>query len=445
MNHARKVNKRVLAACIKSFIATVVVFSANPCFLTANDSLVDDNTNSEKYFNKKQYEKALPLLEDEAIKGLKPSIYRLAYMYQNGLGVEVDTKKAAFWFQQAASEYSYTLIMDTETKIAKESFLERLHEQMDPATTKEGNAYILRKMDTNTPETTQLLDSILNRDFFGLRPYETNFLLPIGYATHKYSRISSTHYDNYTPQEQDEYGSYDQNMEAAFQISLTKMLTYNLFGWNEYINFAYTQKVWWQLYSDSAPFRETNYLPEIFIGVPLAESISEASGLKLAKFGFLHESNGQDGYRSRSWQRIYLTGMWQWDNLFLSTRAWYKIPETKKYDGYYTGDVNPSTGLYEPNDMGDDNPNIQDYLGFGDIKVKYLYGKHEIGALFRYNFGAGGTKRGAVDAHWSYPFLNSENTFWYAKFFNGYGESLIDYDRSVTKALFGFSFSRDLF
>ncbi|MGZ5207744.1 MAG: phospholipase A [Sulfuricurvum sp.] len=440
MDYARKYNKSILAACIKSFIATVVVCSASPYLAIANDSPMDENINSEKYFNAKQYEKALPLLEDEAIKGLKPSIYRLAYMYQNGLGVEVDTKKAAFWFQQAASQYSYTLIMDSETKIAKKTFFERVNEQMDPATTKEGNAYVLRKMDTNTPETAQLLDSIFNRDFFGLRPYETNFLLPFGYATHKYPRISSN-----TPPEQVEYGSYDQNMEAEFQISLTKMLTYNLFGWNEYINFAYTQKVWWQLYSDSAPFRETNYLSELFIGVPMVDSISEASGLKVAKFGFLHESNGQDGYRSRSWQRIYLTGMWQWDNLFLATRAWYKIPENKKYDGYYTGDVNPSTGAYEPNNAGDDNPDIQKYLGYGDIKVKYLYGKHEVGALLRYNFGAGGINRGAVDAHWSYPFLNSENTFWYAKFFNGYGESLIDYDRSVTKALFGFSFSRDLF
>ncbi|MDP1785316.1 MAG: phospholipase A, partial [Sulfuricurvum sp.] len=227
--------------------------------------------------------------------------------------------------------------------------------------------------------------------------------------------------------------------------SLTKMLTYNLFGWNEYINFAYTQKVWWQVYSNSAPFRAINYMPELFMGVPVSESISDVSGLKLAKFGFMHESNGQEGYRSRSWNRLYLAGIWQWDNLFLTTRVWYKIPENKKYDGYFEGVVNPATGAYEPNYPGDDNPDIQDYLGYGDVKLKYLYEKHEVGALFRYNFGSGGTSRGAVDAHWSYPFLNSGNTFWYAKLFSGYGESLIDYDRSVTKVLFGFSFSRDLF
>lgn len=196
---------------------------------------------------------------------------------------------------------------------------------MNPETKKEGNAFILRKMDTNTPETNKLFGSILgDDDSFGLSPYETNYILPFGYSTHKYPRRSSS---AYIPPEQQSY--YDQNIEAEFQISLTKMLTYNLFGWNEYINFAYTQKVWWQIYSDSAPFRETNFAPELFMGVPVSGAIPEAFGLKLAKLGFVHESNSQDGYRSRSWNRLYLAGLWQWDNLFLSTRAWLKIPEKK--------------------------------------------------------------------------------------------------------------------
>lgn len=441
MNDKTISKKSNITICLKRLVIFVVCI-VNPYLVIADDYIVDNNATSEQYFNEKQYKKALPLLEDEAMKGIKPSIYRLAHMYQNGLGVKVNYQKAAFWFQQAASEYSYTLIMDTKTEIAKKSFLESLNAQMNPATNKEGNAYILRTMDINTPETSKLFDAIAGGDFFGLHPYETNFLLPFGYSTHKYPHIASDTPTNMYAS-QDDY--YEKNLEAEFQISLTKMLTYNLFGWNEYINFAYTQKVWWQIYSDSAPFRETNYSPELFIGIPTLGAINTQSGLKLVKLGFIHESNGQDGYRSRSWNRLYLTGTWQWDELFLSTRAWYKIPESKKYDGYYDGEVNPATGEFEPNYPGDDNPNIQDYLGYGDIKLRYLHDRHEVGALFRYNFGAGGLSRGAIDAHWSYPFFNSENTFWYAKLFTGYGESLIDYDRSVTKAAFGFSFSRDLF
>jgi phospholipase A1 len=429
-----------VSPCIKS-LTLLLVCILYPYAAKAAEYVADANLSGEKYFNEHAYEKALPLLEEEANKGIKPSIYRLAYMYQNGLGVGVNYKKAAFWFQQAASEYSYTLTVETEAKKEKKSFFESLHDQINPATNKEGTANLLRHIDTNTSETAHLVDSILYGDFFGLRPYETNFILPIGYSTHKYPHPSSTNPPNTNAVQPDQYS----NTESEFQISLTKMLTYNLFGWNENINFAYTQKVWWQSYSNSAPFRETMYSPEIFIEFPVSGAMNDIYGLKVAQLGFLHESNGQDGYRSRSWNRLYLRGMWQWENLFISTRVWYKIPEKKKYDGYYEGAVNPVSGTYEPNYPGDDNPNIQDYLGYGDINIKYLYEKHEIGILFRNNLSMGGKNRGAIDVHWSYPFLNSENTFWYVKFFNGYGESLIDYDRSLTKALFGFSFSREWF
>lgn len=429
-------NKKYLLSVLLVLMPTLMMASANES---------EKYLSGEKYFNEKEYLKALPLLEDEAEKGSKPAMYRLAYMYQNGLGVEVDYKKAAHWFQQAASHYSYTLTMDSEEEKGKKSFSERLSDQMDPATTKEGVAYALQKVDTDTPETKSLMNSLLDGDFFGLQPYETNFVLPVAYATHKYRRVlSSTHHNNYT-EEQKKHAEYSQNTEVEFQFSLQKPLTYDLFGWNEYINVAYTQRVWWQLYSASAPFRETNYLPEIFMRLPTSESIDQASGLKAVKLGFLHESNGQEGYGSRSWNRLYITGMWQCDNLFLATRVWYRVPEEKKYDGYYSGGVNPETGEVEPNAAGDDNPDIENYLGYGDIKMNYLHKKNEFGALLRYNFGSGGKNRGAVDLHWSYPFFNSENTFWYVKFFSGYGESLIDYDRSVTKTAFGFSFSRGLF
>ncbi len=338
------------------------------------------------------------------------------------------------------------LIADTNSTNEKSSFLERLGSQIDPDTNKKGNAFAFSKFDTDTRETKELFDTYLDGGFFGLVPYNTNYILPVSYSTHKYKRISSsTHYSNYSPQMLEKYGEYDKNTEVEFQISFRKPLTYNLFGFNESISVAYTQKVWWQIYTDSSPFRETNYSPEIFIIVPTIQKLDDMLGLKAIKGGYLHESNGQEGYRSRSWNRLYIDGMWQWENLFLSTRAWYKFKETEKYTGYYEGGANPETGLVEPNYEGDDNPDIEDYLGFGDIRLNYLYQKHQLGALVRYNFAKGGTNRGAIDLNWSYPFLNSENTFWYLKLFNGYGASLIDYDECVTKAAVGFSFSRALF
>jgi phospholipase A1 len=296
-------------------------------------------------------------------------------------------------------------------------------------------------MDTSTPETKKLLKSIMSDSFFGLQPYATNFLLPLSYGRQKPPHT----YEAIPPNDAGSFpgtsSTHDKRTEIEFQFSLKKQLSYDLFGFNEYINIAYTQKVWWQRYAYSGPFRETNYLPDIFVAFPTSQKISEAAGLKGVQLGFLHESNGQEGYRSRSWNRLYATGMWQWKNLFVATRVWYRIPEDEKSAEYYAG----SLGAEGANEEGDDNPDIQNYLGYGDIKLDYLYKNSQFGLLLRNNLRRGSENKGAVELNYSYPFMDSSNTFWYIKLFKGYGESLIDYNRDVTKAAVGLSFSRGLF
>ncbi len=132
---------------------------------------------------------------------------------------------------------------------------------------------------------------------------------------------------------------------------------------------------------------------------------------------------------------MFLAGFWQWDNLFLKAEGWYRIPEDDKGAEFYDG-----TNV---NAKGDDNPNIEDYMGYGDIEIKYLYGDHQLGLMLRNNFKS--ENKGAVKLDWSFPLNNSKNTYWYVKYFNGYGESLIDYDESTSKISFGFSFFRSLF
>jgi phospholipase A1 len=414
-------NKHLLTATITILVSTTALAQSDNEYAMAED-----------YFNNKEYKKALPLLEDEAQKGSKASMYRLGYMYENGLGVQKDATKAAYWYKQSAQSYSFTVSeMQTTAQKEKKPFLNRMQEQFKPSTYKEAEEFALLKMDTNTPETKSLIGELIEGDFFGIKPYETNYFLPFSYSSKKYNRVSSTKLPGTY------HSEYESNTEVEFQLSLKKPLTYNLFGWNEYITAAYTQKVWWQTYSESSPFRETNYSPELFMSVPSSQEIDDEYGLKMMKYSFIHESNGREGYRSRSWNRIYASAQFQFENLFIRPRVWYRIPESSKDSDFYNGT--------DPNADGDDNPGMHHYLGYGDLTMTYLYGKHEMGALLRYNFNDGGSQRGAVDLHWSYPFFDSKNTFWFVKFFNGYGESLIDYDRSVTKTSFGFSFSRGLF
>ncbi|WP_373032221.1 phospholipase A [Sulfurovum sp.] len=398
-----------------------------------------------KYYEAGEYDKAFPLILEEATeKANKAAQYRLAEMYEQGRGTKVDYKKASIWYKKAASKYSFVEKKEFGGK-ADESFSSRLSEQFGQDSAKAGAEFALAKMDTSTPETKAMLTSLLDGDFFGLKPYGVNYILPLSYSKDKPRRVSSL----YPMQDLagTPYAEYNENTEVVFQLSLKKELSFNLFGWDEYITAAYTQKVWWQLYDESGPFRETNYQPEIFMTIPTSQSLDDSIGLKAVKLGFIHESNGQEGYRSRSWNRLYATGMWQWGNLFLSTRAWYRITEDAKSDAYYNGETPPAgdPNLIQAESDGDDNPDIHNYLGYGDIKLNYLYNKHQFGLMVRNNLRFDSDNRGAVEFTYSYPLFDSPNTNWYFKAFNGYGESLIDYNVDVTKVSFGFSFSNGLF
>jgi len=391
---------------------------------------------------------SIAVLEKEAQAGSKEAMYQLGYMYENGVGVKVDYKKSMQWYKRMAKGYQYcvTPFKKKQTSTSILPFVDELDVQLDPSTDDKGTAFTISKVDTPTPETKNLIKELYQDHFFGLTPYHKNYMLPFGVSSKKYRRFSELIHPNapLTP-EQQLYSEYS-NKEVEFQISFKKRLTYNLFGWNESFVAAYTQRVWWQIYSKSAPFREMDFEPELFLSVPSSSYMDENFGLKSIRYGYLHRSNGRDGYASRSWNRMQVSGLWQWENLFLTSRLWYKFPEKRKSDSYYNGSgLNPNGTVTDPNQNGDDNPNIIEYYGYGDIHLQYLYGKHQISTMFRYNFGMGDGEKGAVELGWMYPFFSSHNMYWYTKIFSGYGESLIDYDRSITKASFGFSFSRGLF
>ena len=117
----------------------------------------------------------------------------------------------------------------------------------------------------------------------GIELYKFNYLLPVTYA--------KTVPDDGR-----------KSVETKFQISLAKPLFYDVFGLRESLVAAYTQTSWWQITKTSAPFRETNYQPEIFLNFASPKYL-EQIGVKNLKFGLLHESNGRDGTNSRSWNR----------------------------------------------------------------------------------------------------------------------------------------------
>ena len=216
----------------------------------------------------------------------------------------------------------------------------------------------------------------------------------------------------------DEYNG--SQTEVVFQLSAK----HDLFGTRFYL--AYSQISYWQAYDEknSSPFRDTNYNPEIlyrFRESPLG------SGFFAADAGFEHESNGQPAPQSRSWNLLYLSPFFRTDEWFFYVKARYRIPEDDK--------ETPDSPL------GDDNPDITDYLGYSDIHVARLFGNgHQLRFLMR---GYLGTDKGLLVLTYSLPLPRTGGeSFACLRLSNGYGESLLDYNRSITRIGIGIMFNR---
>jgi phospholipase A1 len=200
-----------------------------------------------------------------------------------------------------------------------------------------------------------------------------------------------------------------EHYEFVFQLSVKYIVAENILGKFSTLEVAYTNKSFWQAYNESvsALFRETNHEPEIILGFK-----PEFDWSDYMTVAFNHQSNGQVANLSRSWNRVIMSTTKIWPNRILNVRAWYRMPETSKAD---------------PNDPSDnDNPDIDDYLGYGDVFLLEKMGDHSFATTFRNNLNFD-ENRGSVELDWTFPI--NKNLKGFVQYFNGYGESLIDYNQ----------------
>ena len=203
--------------------------------------------------------------------------------------------------------------------------------------------------------------------------------------------------------------------EVKFQISAKFPLAVNLFDGKGNIYFAYTNRSFWQLYNDnSAPFRETNHEPEVFLSL---KNDWELLGFTntFVNFGIVHQSNGRAATLSRSWNRIFASFIFERDNLVLGFKPWYRIPE---------------------DEADDDNPDIEDFMGNFELTGVYKLGRHTFSAMLRNNLESD-DNRGAFQIDWVFPLVKYLSG--YVQYFNGYGESLIDYNYDQESIGIGFA------
>jgi len=238
------------------------------------------------------------------------------------------------------------------------------------------------------------------KNAFAITPHRPNYVLLASY--------------NNTPNKEPflaEFPNAEEDIdhtEIKFQVSLKFPIYKDTFIRGSDLYAAYTNRSFWQAYNDlSAPFRDINHEPEIWLAF---HTNGEVFGFanKRNDLGFNHQSNGRGGSLSRSWNRIYANFLFEKENLFFNFKPWWRVPEDEN---------------------NDDNPDIHNYLGYGELTGGGQWNGHTVSFLMRNNLRLS-DNRGAFQVDWSFPFFTSRYLRWYIQYFTGYGESLIDYNAS---------------
>ncbi len=192
------------------------------------------------------------------------------------------------------------------------------------------------------------------------------------------------------------------------------------------LQFGYTQRSLWDLNARSSPFYDTSYMPELFYEAlrPMTETKSTGFSWLGYQTGLLHESNGRDGEASRSLNIGYLRPVF----MLGAGNDWHLIvaPELFAYLG----------GIEEM-------PRIKDFRGYGRLRM----------AFGRTN-GPGLMFTGMIGKHFKNPTVQLDftlplrtrildfETFAMLQYFDGYGESILAYDKKTNTVRAGFSLVR---
>lgn len=210
----------------------------------------------------------------------------------------------------------------------------------------------------------------------------------------------------------------NKNIESQFQLSLKVPLAVGLFDDRMDIYGAYTNRSFWQMYNsgDSEPFRETNHEPALWLQFRNDWKVWGLTN-SVNTVGFNHQSNGRSGEFSRSWNRVFASFLFEKGNWTYDLKPWIWVSSDKEKS---------------------DNPDIDDYMGYGEFRVSYGKSNHVVSGMFR-NLLESGFDKGAVELSWSFPVFDYPYLRGYVQYFYGYGESLIDYNNKVNRLGIGIS------
>lgn len=215
----------------------------------------------------------------------------------------------------------------------------------------------------------------------------------------------------------------DGGLNAKFQISLRYQLfdgrgsLANRLPWIDDLFLSYSQTSLWDLGDLSKPFRDSSYRPRLFFSnYDLARFFDGQLRLGVES-GFGHESNGKEGEESRSFNMLYVRPA-----LTLGDPAGLRFFAAPLIHNYIADN---------------DNADLKDYRGY----VDWVLGFGAKGGLDFWATLRKGNRSdyGSVELNLSYPLSKlsgGDLTGWLMlQYFNGYGESLLDYNRKLDSQL----------
>ena len=240
---------------------------------------------------------------------------------------------------------------------------------------------------------------------FNLRGYKPIYIMPVFASSNQNERPHSPNPDNTVTQPE-----HLDNLEGKLQLSLKTKLWQGVFGDAGDLWVGYTQSSHWQVYNQqlSRPMRETNYEPEAMLVFDTHYRVFGWDG-RLLGVSFNHQSNGRNNPLSRSWNRVIANIGFERPNWVVMFRPWWRVPESRS---------------------DDNNPDISDYMGRGDVQIVHEWNGQEFSMMLRHSLRGGARSHGAARFTWSFPLAG--NLRGYLQAFKGYGESMIDYNHNAT-------------
>ena len=206
--------------------------------------------------------------------------------------------------------------------------------------------------------------------------------------------------------------------DAKYQISFRQLLTRQTLPLDSYLFLTYTQKAFWNLYEFSSPFEEINFNPGIQLGKPVYDRRDKLIGMAFLKAE--HHSNGRDSIYSRSWNHISLSFHASLlKNTTLALEAWFPFRYKK------------------------DNPDLMEYIGYGEINVLHEIRPDKISAELMVRKGWNWDWKGAIRLRFLYRPFELRSLYLMAEWYNGYAESLISYSDFKSMIRLGFVLRSD--